>query len=79
MSLQQNLIPWVSKYLLAPLFLQCTQPAHNNTVTVPGVDTRTFVVGDLLPGTSYTFLVRAQGAAVSNATSGTMSTAIPTG
>ena len=56
-----------------------TQPAHNNTVTVSGADTRTLVVGDLLPRTSYAFSVRAQGAAVSSAASGTMSTAIPTG
>ena len=56
-----------------------TQPAHNNTVTVSGADTRTLVVGDLLPHTNYTFSVRAQGANVSSSTSGIMSTAIPTG
>ena len=53
-----------------------TQPAYNNTVNVSG-DNRTLVVGGLLPRTSYTFSVRAQGAAVSR--NNTTSTAIPTG
>ena len=56
-----------------------TRPVHNNTVTVSGADSRTLVVSDLLPRTSYTFSVRAQGAAVSSATNRTTSTATPAG
>ena len=40
-----------------------TPPPHRNTVTVSGSSTTRLVVGGLLPRTSYTFSVRAQGAA----------------
>ena len=52
-------------------------PPHTNTVTVSGSSNTRLVVGGLLPRTSYTFSVRAQGAA--NARSGTRFTATPTG
>ena len=54
-----------------------TPPPHTNTVTVSGSSNTRLVVGGLLPRTSYTFSVRAQGAAT--ARSGTMFTATPTG
>ena len=54
-----------------------TPPSHTNTVTVSGSSNTRLVVGGLLPRTSYTFSVRAQGAAQSR--SGTRFTATPTG
>ena len=39
-----------------------TLSPHTNTVTVSGSSNTSLVVGGLLPSTSYTFSVRAQGA-----------------
>ena len=51
-----------------------TTPPHTNTITVSGSTTR-LAVGGLLPRTSYTFSVMAQGAAA--AMSATIFTATP--
>ena len=55
-----------------------TDPPHNGSLTVFGVS-RTLVVGDLIPRTSYSFQVRAQEASSSSSVSGTANTATPTG
>ena len=54
-----------------------TPPHHTDTVTVFGPSNTRLVVGDLLPRTSYTFSVRAQGATATR--SRTLFTATPTG
>ena len=56
-----------------------TSPSHSGTQTVSGADTRTAVLGGLLPSTTYTFTVRAQGAPTTASVSGRHSTARPTG
>ena len=52
---------------------------NNGRVTISGADTRTAVVGGLLPNTMYTISVRAQGAPRSTSISGNQSTTLPTG
>ena len=56
-----------------------TDPPHSGSLTVSGANTRTSVVGGLLPSTTYTFSVRAQGASSATATSGTTATTRHTG
>ena len=56
-----------------------TTPPHNNTVNVSGTNNRRLVVGGLLPHTSYTFRVRAQGASNLRGRRMSTSTATPTG
>ena len=56
-----------------------TPPPHTKTVTVSGSSNTRLVVGGLLPHTSYTFSVRAQGNGSSNRTSATVFTATATG
>ena len=52
---------------------------HSGSLTVSGANTRTSVVGGLLPSTTYTFSVRAQGASSANSASDTRTTTRPTG
>ena len=56
-----------------------TSPSHSGTLTVSGADTRTAVLGGLLPSTTYTITVRAQGAPTTASVSGNHATARPTG
>jgi hypothetical protein len=56
-----------------------TTPPHTNTVTVSGSSNTRLVVGGLLPRTSYTISVRAQGAAASGSATTSATTATPTG
>ena len=59
--------------------MQYSSTLHSNTLNVSGPNTRTLVVGGLVPSTSYTFSVRAQGAPTASSASGTRTTAPPTG
>ena len=54
-------------------------PPHSGSLTVSGANTRTSVVGGLLPSTTYTFSVRAQGASSATATSENRATTRHTG
>ena len=56
-----------------------TSPSHSGTQTVSGADTRTAVLGDLLPSTTYTITVRAQGAPTTASVSGSRATTRPNG
>ena len=56
-----------------------TSPSHSGTLTVSGADTRTAVLGGLLPSTTYTITVRAQGAPTTASVSGSRATTRPTG
>ena len=56
-----------------------TSPPHSGTLTVSGADTRTAVLGGLLPSTTYTITVRAQGAPTTASVSDSHATARPTG
>ena len=56
-----------------------TPPPHTNTVTVSGSSSTRVVVGGLLPRTSYTFSVRAQGDGSSDSTTATTFTATAIG
>ena len=56
-----------------------TSPSHSGTLTVSGADTRTAVLGGLLPSTTYTIAVRTQGAPTTASVSGSNATARPTG
>ena len=53
-----------------------TSPSHSGSVTA---DTRTTVLGDLLPSTTYTITVRAQGAPTTASVSGNRATTRPNG
>lgn len=63
---------YVVKYIFSSVI-----PPHFQTITVPASSGRSLIVGGLLPRTSYTFSVRAEGATISKSDTGT--TAIPTG
>ena len=56
-----------------------TSPSHSGTLTVSGADTRTAVLGGLLPSTTYTIAVRAQGAPTIASVSDNRATTRPTG
>ena len=56
-----------------------TSPSHSGTLTVSRADTRTAVLGGLLPSTTYIIAVRAQGAPTTASVSGNRATARPTG
>ena len=56
-----------------------TSLSHSGTLTVSGADTRAAVLGGLLPSTTYTITVRAQGAPTTASVSGSNATAHPTG
>ena len=56
-----------------------TSPSHSGTLTVSGADTGTAVLGGLLPSTTYTIAVRAQGAPTTASISGNRATTRPTG
>ena len=56
-----------------------TRPSHSGTLTVSGADTRTAVLGGLLPSTTYTIAVRAQGAPTTASASEYRATSRPTG
>ena len=56
-----------------------TSPSHSGTLTVSGADTRTAVLSGLLPSTTYTITVRAQGAPTTASVSDNRATARPTG
>ena len=53
-----------------------TSPSHSGSVTA---DTRTAVLGGLLPSTTYTITVRAQGAPTTASVSGNRATTRPNG
>ena len=55
-----------------------TSPSHSGTLTVSGADTRTAVLGGLLPSTTYTITVRAQGAPTTVSASDLHATTRPT-
>ena len=56
-----------------------TSPSHSGTLTVSGADTRTAVLGGLLPSTTYTITVRAQGASTTASVSDNRATTRPIG
>ena len=56
-----------------------TSPPHSGTLTVSGANTRAAVLGGLLPSTTYTIAVRAQGAPVTASVSDNRATTRPTG
>ena len=58
-------------------YISTSQPPHTSNASVSGSSNTRLVVGGLLPRTSYTFSVRAQGA--ETARSGTRFTATPAG
>ena len=56
-----------------------TSPSHHGTLTVSGADNRTTVVGGLLPSTTYTISVRAQGAPTADSVNKSRATSRPIG
>ena len=56
-----------------------TSPSHSGTLTVSGADTRTAVLSGLLPSTTYTIAVRAQGAPTTASASDVRATTRPIG
>ena len=56
-----------------------TSPSHSGILTVSGADTRTAVLGGLLPSTTYTITVRAQGAPTAASVSDVRATTRPIG
>ena len=56
-----------------------TSPSHSGTLTLSGPDNRTAALGGLLPSTTYTIAVRAQGAPTTASVSGNRATTRPIG
>ena len=56
-----------------------TSPSHSGTLTVSGSDTRTAVLGGLLPSTTYTVILRVEGAPTTASVSVNRATTRPNG